>query len=147
MACKSKLSPEQCNLIGPFATCYMEMFSELSWHQWIQKTELAWALQTMKSLQAAFFFQVAYPLEKENKEVRGWIQLLVIAQCYEENNETIRLGDIILFYCLPKAQSNILLYFWKWHKESRGDLRRQYESVPWQFSHREETSARIIITE
>lgn len=60
---------------------------------------------------SSVFFQVAYPLEKENKEVRGWIQLLVIAQCYEENNETIRLGDIILFYCPPKAQSNIILYF------------------------------------
>lgn len=36
------------------------------------------------------------------------MQPLGIMQRNKENNETIKQCDIILFYCLPKAQSNIL---------------------------------------
>lgn len=45
--------------------------------------------------------------KKEHKEVRSWIQPLGIVQRYRENNETIKPCEII-FYYLPKAQSNIL---------------------------------------
>lgn len=100
-------SPQKWNLIAPFLTAFWECI--LNRHD-ISRFKSSPELSKQWNHYKQLFFQVAYLLKEENGEVRRWIQPLGIVQRYKANNETIKRGDIILFYCLPEAQSNILLF-------------------------------------